>query len=343
MTTKAAKRKARSIVIIALTAVMILTALPMTAFAKTYSQGGYSSFAQTVYTGPGTFYATAGSIGNNEHFYILAKENGWYHIVYNVTNSTTQKSGYIPINNVSVIYGTPQEDTFYGGFCYANGAQDVYSCDDRSTAVKIGSVGNLEGVTRLNAYNSTASNGVTYVVYFIEYSTSSGPKRGYMFNPSLIAPTITSVARVKSSTSVYYGLPGCFHYDHNANFGVSGALSAGEFVSVVAKNGDYLFVEYNTNQGRKRGYIYTSSVEIFNGPVQEYPDVPFYKNDHITRYCYSDVPQVVYSGPGTSYTVVETIPAGRMYNVDEVTSLNGFFIIQYLDPATNTLRSGYIR
>lgn len=83
---------------------MCLAVMPCTtAMASSPSIRGYSTTAQTVYTGPSSSnYASIGSISNGEQIYVLGQERGWYHIVYNV-NSGGQKSGYVPIMFVTSV------------------------------------------------------------------------------------------------------------------------------------------------------------------------------------------------------------------------------------------------
>lgn len=215
---------------------MLLAITPITASASSPSIRGYSTSAQTVYTGPSSsYYVSVGSIGNGERVYILGKEQGWYHIVYDV-NSGGQKSGYVPMNSIRDISGgTPVEDDFWGGYAMSNSTQTVYSCDDYSTKISIGSISSQEGVTRLYGYNSTASNGQTYSVLFIEYSTSSGAKRGYVFNPNFSYPySKTCVGRMTMGVNLSYGVSGCNSFS-NTTFGKAGYVGEGEYVSVIAK------------------------------------------------------------------------------------------------------------
>lgn len=140
--------------------------------------------------------------------------------------------------------GTPVEDNFWGGYAISNSTQTVYSCDDYSTKISIGSISSQEGVTRLYGYNSTASNGQTYSVLFIEYSTSSGAKRGYVFNPNFSYPySKTCVGRMTMGVNLSYGVSGCNSFS-NTTFGKAGYVGEGEYVSVIAKimNGMMLFI-----------------------------------------------------------------------------------------------------
>lgn len=329
--------KKRRILSLALAIVMCLCMIPCTAMASTPGITGYSTTAQTVYTGPSSsHYVSAGSIGNGELIYILGTEQGWYHIVYNVSGG--QKSGYVPIGNVrNVSGGTPAEDDFWGGYAISNTAQTVYSCDDYSTKVSIGSISAQEGVTRLYGYNSTASNGQVYSVLFIEYSTSSGAKRGYVFNPNFSYPyEQTCVGRMTMGCNTYYGAYDSLSFWDGTTFGKAGFVGDGEYVAVLAKNGDDMFIEYNTSSGRKRGHVSSTYVRLYNSPGY-FMDVPFYSSGTITL---GTEYQDVRSGPGSAYPIIDSVS-----NIDIVMwlgeKINGYRFGQYRVPGTSTVRTGY--
>lgn len=329
----------RRIFSLVLALVMCLTIMPCTAMASSPSITGYSTASQTVYTGPSSsYYVSVGSIGNGEKIYILGKEQGWYHIVYDV-NSGGQKSGYVPMSSISNISGgTPVEDDFWGGYAISNSAQTVYSCDDFSTKLSIGSISAQEGVTRLYGYNSTASNGQTYSVLFIEYSTSSGAKRGYVFNPDFSYPyDETCVGRMTMGCNTYYGASDSLScWGSGTTFGKAGFVGDGEYVAVLAKNGDYMYIEYNTSAGRKRGHVSSTYVKLYNSPGH-FMDVPYYSSGTITLgTSYQDVR----SGPGSAYPII-----GSVSNEDVVLwlgeKINGYRIGQYMITGTSTVKTGY--
>ena len=134
----------------------------------------------------------------------------------------------------------------------------VKSCDDFNIAVKVGSVFEGEGITVLYDYGySDASK--TYIVAYIEFSTSSGTKRGYVYNDQLDnASYATSVARVTDTSPAYSG--------PDSSYVKLGGAYYNEFVSILAKEGDWAFVEYNTSSGRKRGFMSYSKLSNYNHP-----------------------------------------------------------------------------
>lgn len=312
----------------ALLAILMLTTAIFTvpASATTLSTTGYSISQQPVYTGPSDDYATMGTIYANERVYLHGQEQGWYHIIYDTSNGK-QKSGYVPVSSITNISGgTIGEERFIGGFVYANKAQTVYSCYDRTTAVSIGSISYREGVTKLYEYYAPASDGSTHHVYFIEYSTSSGPKRGYVFNPDFTQPFNTCVGRMTMNCNIYYAGSEDRNYCDTGTIGRSGFIYAGEYVSVIAKNGDELFVEYNTNNGRKRGVVNSNYVYLFSSPGT-FNDVPFYINASLMSFDVTGTIKI-YGGPSTTYAHIDTLYAGDEFIWDLKTGENGYVMIQ---------------
>ena len=225
--------------------------------------------SSNVYHGPDSSnYAKVGSIDAGEDpVYILATSMGWYHIEYLVTSTGKHKSGYIPASAVSSYSGgTPNEEDFYGGYCYATTELDVRTCDDFNLTAPVGTLFKHEGCTMIFHYDFVDGDR-TYHVAFIEYSTSSGVKRGYVYNKYLSFPCETCVAVMNEKATVYAG--------PNSNFASIGSISKGEFISIIAKESDDIYVEYNTTKGRKRGYIKYSQVTPYHRP-SAFPD--FYTN-----------------------------------------------------------------
>ena len=107
-------------------------------------------------------------------------------------------------------------------------------------------------------YGYTGDNG-SYRIAYIEISTSTGTKRGYVYNDQLDnAGYNTSVARVTATNSAYAG--------PDKSYVKLGGAYYNEFVSILAKEGNTVFVEYNTTSGRIRGYMYYSNLYNYNHP-----------------------------------------------------------------------------
>ncbi len=306
------------------------------AFAATTPITAWSDHSQTVYSGPSYSYVSVGSIGN-ETVYVMGTEQGWYKIIYNVGNGATQKSGYVPISELrNVSGGTPQEDDFWGGIVISATNQTVYSCDDYAKKVNIGSVSAMEGITKLYGYNASSSGGGSYPVAFVEYSTSSGPKRGYIFNPNFIYVGNTCVARVTQGTNVSYG------YHSGFNFLNAGSVSAGEYVAVIATSDskNLAYIEYNTNNKRKRGYVSKSCLRMYH--EDNLPNLyGFGINPYgITMGGNSDV----YAGPSKQYNKVGSVYANEVVAFVAEVPINGVYYryIYYDVDGTNSQKAGFL-
>lgn len=240
---------------------------------------------QTVYHGPHlTQYATVGSVDNGEQVYILSKAFGFYHIQYIVTNTGKQKQGYVPQTSIEDYTGpAPEEEDYYGGYCFATTELDVRTCDDFSLTAPVGTLYQHEGCSMLFHYNTG-----NYHVAYIEYSTSTGTKRGYVYNQYLSFPRETCVGVMQKRVEVYAG--------PNSNYASIGAGAASEFVSIIAKESDEVYIEYNTNGGRKRGYVKYSELTPYNRPSY-FSD--FYDNG--SEGYIVDERVIVYGGPNSNY------------------------------------------
>lgn len=319
-----------------LSVLLVLLLIPVTAFAEstgiqprvTSPMTGYSTASQTVYCGPSTtIYASTGSIGNGEKVYVLGTERGYYHILYSVSGG--QKMGYVPQSMIrNVTGGTPEEDDFNGGYAMMEGNYTVWSCNDPSTAVSIGSVNTFEGATILADF---VRNGTR--ITFIEYSSPSGTKRGFLFNAQFSMPLPTCVARVVSSSTLYYGCrPG-------KTYAVSGSVSTGEYVCVLSINSSgWAYVEYNSTAGRKRGYMSSSSLSYYHKPSNINTS---YGRDYSLEVG-QGVTQTVYSAPSPDAAPIGTVYSGDMiFYYGPGLESNGFNYIEYYISGTSTLKSGY--
>lgn len=184
--------------------------------------------------------------------------------------------GIIPVMSASA------EESYNGGWAFSKANHTVYSAATGGSV--IGSIGR-EGVTVLSNSGTT---------YYIEYSTSNGAKRGYIRNISssnfdLSSLSSSCVAKVTTGYSLYYG-PNTSTY---ATTG--GSVSAGEYVAVIAKEGSWVYVEYNTNSGRKRGYMPYANLTCYNRPTY-FAD--FYMSNSIDWYTIpSGMQKDIYFGP----------------------------------------------
>lgn len=291
---------------------------------------------QVVYHGPNTsYYATVGSVGYHESVYILSKAFGFYHIQYTVGSTGKQKQGYVPQLSMESYTGPdPQEEDYYGGYCYANQNLSVKTCDDPSLSYSSGegSLFQYEGCTMIFHYNFSSTLHVAY----IEYSTSTGAKRGYVDNSNLVFPHDTCVGVVNSSGATIYGGP-------NSNDYTSlGSVGASEFVGILAKrnNSDEIYVEYNTNAGRKRGYMNYSQLNAYNRPTS-FPDLP---SDSSSGYgSFIRAHETVYGGPSTQYASIGVVNYETIINFStQVSPSRPLTYIEYWITGSSKKKSGYI-
>lgn len=288
---------------------------------------------QTVYHGPHlTQYATVGSVDAGEQVYILSKAFGFYHIQYIVTSTGKQKQGYIPQTSIEDFSGpNPEEENYYGGYCFATTELDVRTCDDFNLTAPVGTLFKHEGCTMIFHYNFVDGDR-SYHVAYIEYSTSSGTKRGYVYNQYLSFPVSTCVAVMRERADVYAG--------PNSNYASIGAIAGSEFVSIIAKESDDIYVEYNTSSGRKRGYIKYSQLTPYNRPAS-FPD--FYASG-VNAYIV-DERVVVYGGPNSNYTQLGAVRNEDVISYNTNNSSNYTFeytCIEYTVSSTGQRKRGYV-
>ena len=289
-----------------------------------------STGTTTVYHGPdASVYAVAGTIGA-ETVNILATSMEWYHIEYNVNGTDSQrKTGYVPKSALTnVTGGTPSEEDFYGGYCFATQELAVRTCDVFANTAETGKLFKDEGCTFLFSYSVNGTG-----VAFIEYSTSAGTKRGYVESAYLKFTCETIVAIANENLNVYAG--------PNTAYTHFGTVFKNELVSVIALEENIAYIEYNTTKGRKRGYVdwtklnprdYDTSI-IFN---------TFYSLPTNSA-CYIGNERVpVYAGPSTSYAEIGAVRAEEITCYWTNNSNYALTCIEYIVTASGLIKRGYI-
>ncbi len=222
---------------------------------------------------------------------------------------------------------------FDGGLGYAWSNYPVY--DSPSFSNQIGTIYEREGYTILNKY---------WGYQYVEYSSPSGAKRGYIrLDPSWDQMAIfnSCVAKMTGNMTVYYG-------PDASKYGVAGTVYAGELVAVIGRNdyplgngytGGWIYIEYNTTSGRKRGYMIDVNNEKYERPGR-FPDFYFFglagHNSWISG------KKNVYAGPGEGYAVIgsvkdENVTAFQCLNIEG----RNYTYIEY-NTAT-TRKSGFIQ
>lgn len=263
---------------------------------------GTSIGHQTVWGGPndnGT-YATIGSVDDGEEVYILGKEDDYYHIQYVVTvgsNSGKERSGYILRSSLDVSIIDKlliQEEVMTGGYRYSSGSNRIESCDDVDISINSdSSISNTEGITLLYDYEYSDWTGKSYQIAFIEYSTSNGMKRGYIKNEFLINPFASTLIKSPDRVITYTG-------PDSEKFSLdTGAVGLNEYACAIGYKDNYVFLEYNTNSGRRRAFAKSSdlNVSISSLNLIELPDIKYNQTYS------SSIKQDVSAGPGACYTL----------------------------------------
>ncbi len=216
------------------------------------------------------------------------------------------------------------------GYCATSG-MPVYNAVN---GTKIGSLNENEGFTFLNY---AITNGVSW--WHIQYSANvaGGMKEGYI-NPNqgrVSQPaSYAQVGTVRRNSTLYAGTDTVLNP-------VAGSVSAGELVVVVGKNtaNTWLYVEFNTPEGRKRGYIAASNVDYNSGaPMYKIPT----ENGNIAGDSVSGR-YTVYGGPGKGYAHIGWVENEGITKFGTET-YNGitYTYIEYLVNGGTQRKSGYI-
>lgn len=170
-----------------------------------------------------------------------------------------------------------------GGYARVTSSSDVIQNGNIVANIDVG-----EGVTVLD---NTSSN--TQVL--IECNTPDGPKIGYVSRDVLECQgnCLDSVyGYVRVSASTYYS-PDYNHY--------AGYIYSGENVAVLRRSGDWVYIEYNVSDGkRKRAYTLASNISFstLSNSLATKPKNVFYQDERsFTGEFTVSTTKTVYSGP----------------------------------------------
>lgn len=279
------------------------------------SSAAKMSSASSVYFGPSSaMYPSVGSVSASENITVFSQELGWFYIEY--TTSTKPKRGYVPMstvqNYVSLQAILPYRD-MSGYSDMPSGTVTVYYGPSSSSFQSVGSISANEGFTRF----SETSNGYCYC----EYSTSSGPKRGYVALSALRGICDGATGIVTSAAPTYYGADASLYAS-------AGSLDAEEYVVIleaerpIGTPDKWYLVEYNTKSGRKRAYIRQDKVD-FIGTLSNVPSLQNYVGLAIM----SSAQQVRF-GPSTTFASVGSVSLNELVFVLN-SELLGYTHIEY--------------
>ena len=261
---------------------------------------GSAKMSQTVYHGPNNngSYCTVGSIDRYETIAILGSEGDYYHILYAVTGSSNEKTGYVLKSNISAS-GSVSEEIMTGGYRYANQSVNIKSRGLYSVSVSYGSLSNTEGATLLYDYSINYGS-EQYQVGFVEYWTGNGMKRGYAKMEYLSNPYKTTIAKADSKKTTYTGP------DFSRFTSGTGAIGANEYVCVLGYTGNCVYIEYNTNTGRRRAFCNQSDLNISNPSslgITQLPDI------QMSQGYLSNSKQDISAGPGKANSLCAYVGA----------------------------------
>lgn len=220
-----------------------------------------------------------------------------------------------------------------GGYALSLANQSVYS--SASGGSRIGSIYRNEGITVLWTSGNVAK---------IDYSTSSGTKQGYLYNPNYRlyvgsnypALNNSSVAWMDYTTTVYYG-------PSTSGYQTAGTVYGGEYVAALGASNGWTYIEYNTSSGRKRGYVPSASITVnyWNRLDGNLKDTSAITNGSQ----WISGRKNIYSGPSTQYFCVGYVQDENVIKYDRLyTDADGnyFQYIEYYVNGTSNKKSGFM-
>jgi hypothetical protein len=179
-----------------------------------------------VYFGPDSSnYATVGSVDPGENVQVYAIEKNWFFIEYYIGQTATKRRGYVPynsINNPATVAASVPNRAFTGSADVSNQSISVYTGPGTSAVFpNPGTVYAGEGFTRFNE----PSGSYTY----IEYSTSSGTRRGYALTSQMAGRNRGVLADVTATTATVFTGP-------RTNYVTGGTVFLGEYVVILERD-----------------------------------------------------------------------------------------------------------
>lgn len=272
-----------------------------------------------VYAGPSTsIYANIGSVDTSDTVGVLGKEGSYYYIQY--STSSGSKRGYVAMSALNSFSGSGSVKAtgVESAAAYADAPSSsctVYSCPNSNCAT-IGSIGAYEGIT---VFPSIKDNGYT----FVEYSTASNTKRGFISTFLLKGYNEGVKAQANKDTAIYYTTAADLKL---------GSIYNEEYIIVLGKAGNYYYIEYNSPSGRKRGYTVKTALDL-------------YSSSGISSIATSgetvkmNSAQTVYSGPSATYASVGSVSQNE-YAVMIDKGTRGWYLIEY--STSSGKKQGYV-
>ncbi|AFV01718.1 hypothetical protein UNSWDHB_2944 [Dehalobacter sp. UNSWDHB] len=279
--------------------------------------------ASTVYHGPSSsIYASVGSVGI-EQVEVFAVEKNWFYIEY-YTGATTRKRGYVPYNTITnpatVAASVPTRSlTGYADVSTLN----ITVCTGPGTSTTYPLPGNVYATEGFTRFNET-SGSYTY----IEYSTSSGTKRGYALTSQLASRNRGVLANVSSSATIYTG--------PRSNYVTGGGVYSGEYVVILEKDASsWYYIEFNSTSGRKRGYVDQNLITPYSSTSGLGSLKTFQNAASIQQNVY------VYAGPNLGFASIGSLSADEtVFRIEGVTAESAYSFIEYT--TSSGQKRGYV-
>lgn len=144
----------------------------------------------------------------------------------------------------------------------------------------------------------------------------------------------TAIAGVVTASTTAYG------GTSSTNYEAVGSISSGDTVTVLAKSGNWYFIEFNdVYYLRKRGWVPSSYINTYYGST---PD-DYSQLIGQTSYL-SNNNKLVYYAPGLGYSAFDTFAVGQTYTLVDFMYINGveFAAVDYIPSGNTKVRTGYI-
>lgn len=281
------------------------------------------SLTTNVYGGPDdTAYASIGSVSAGEAISVIFAEFDWFCIDYSTSSGT--KRGYVLKSKVSraseimtQVNNRTNSDQRAGWCDRVTEKVTAYTGPSTSYATA-GMIGQDETVTRF------IENKDRFIL--VEYYTSNGAKRGYISRDVLANLYLGEIGYVSANESATVSYLPDLTY-------TAGAVGRHEYVVILSKDNISYFIEYNTNSGRKRGFVNRSLFAV-TGDINSVPEHQI--ESSLTKYPAQGL--TVYGGPGDKYAEI-----GLVFKNEAITALysdSDYSYIQYT--AGSGPKRGYI-
>ena len=293
-------KRSKKIVSALLAAVMILSLMPLSAFAEN-SSGKVTGSYVYIRSGPGTGYSVLGGCLKGASVSILSEENGWYKINYN--NIDGYMYGDYIEKSDSVSYGTVTGS-------YVNLRKGPSTSDPIVATVTAGT--QLPVLEKLSGWCKVAYNESSAYISSDYFATSdSGSSGDSDAGGSSSAVTVTGTGTVKYDVVNLRSGPG-------TTYSIVAVLLLGRELKVTAEVNGWYRVDYNGTEA----YVSKELLSLSDGSVIPSGTINVSGTGTVTGAVIN-----IRSGPGTDYTVIGQVTAGQTYSVSGET--NGWYKINF--------------